>query len=268
MPSDGILEKVVSMHESQGGSDKLIKTMQFFCGTVASFFEAKYGPTDSRAIGFGQIAAKCSEARFVFRYHAGGNGAVVQLENLKNESWLGNWHDVRLKLLHKLEGLSLLQYHIWEGLSFAGTIAPEMIGKRLLWLGGASKLGVQSCYGASLWCMFNMISSRIKLTELRKMEKELHGKGWTGARLADAQRMIDRTRTALKMSLIRVLFMGLPIVHFSLSPNSMFAIQPNWFMQVIQLVEGFMDYYMAWTGLSGSRPTLPLDEGDTKPKSA
>ena len=115
MPSDGILEKVVSMHESQGGSDKLIKTMQFFCGTVASFFEAKcvqeasavsvasqllargaiflatppaisavvssralcllqqrwlsagdshvrhvvwfrYGPTDSRAIGFGQIA--------------------------------------------------------------------------------------------------------------------------------------------------------------------------------------------------------------------
>ena len=70
---------------------------------------------------------------------------------------------------------------------------------------GASKLGVQSCYGAGLWCIFDMISSRIKLTELRKMEKELHGKGWTGARLADAQRMIDRTRTALKMSLIRVL---------------------------------------------------------------
>ena len=36
---------------------------------------------------------------------------------------------------HALQGLSLLQYHIYEGLSFMGTTAPLMVGKRLEWLG-------------------------------------------------------------------------------------------------------------------------------------
>ena len=120
-PMSGLLEKVVSSHESAFATDKLIKTAGFICGTLACWYRrplSGHGPGSDMAVGLQQLASKCTDVRYALRYHGGYCGVLVELENLKNLSFLGGWKDPTVKKLLYCQSAALIQYYVCENTAY------------------------------------------------------------------------------------------------------------------------------------------------------
>eukprot|EP00041_Stephanoeca_diplocostata_P013375 m.234292 g.234292 ORF g.234292 m.234292 type:complete len:228 (+) comp19315_c0_seq5:276-959(+) len=172
---EGLLERVNRMHESQFGADKLIKTAGFALGFAASLLDLdhRYGPSDTVTKGLRQLAAKFADVRYALRFHGGYSGLLIELENMKNLTFLGGWKDPKIKYLLMGQSLTLMQYYICENLAWLGWTAPEWIGERFIrrTLGTtADRLSQWSCWGWGLMCALDMWSTRLKFRELNGIE--------------------------------------------------------------------------------------------------
>ena len=67
MPDDGgaplTLASFVAAHSSHFSSDKFIKTVGYLAGVLSVALARLHGADDARAVGLGQIAAKCGDVR-------------------------------------------------------------------------------------------------------------------------------------------------------------------------------------------------------------
>ena len=150
---------------------------------------------------------------------------------------------------------------------YLGWAAPGLIGKWLdrIYEGGADELSRISCLGWAAWCAFDLVSTVVKLRELAGMRARVEGggeegeeAGWAeGAAKERALAVLARSRTALFMNVVRSLCFLIPDIQWSMKAGNTWAIQPDWFMQGLSLVECFVGYYGMWNGYSCARPTLP-----------
>lgn len=251
----GLLEKFVRLHESHFGSDKLIKTVGFMCGFAACWHRG--AGRDELAEGLEQIAAKASSVRCALRFHGGYCGVLVELENLKNLTFLGGWRDPWVRRLLVFQSCALLQYYVCENLSFLGGVAPKLIGRRLERLGGCGGLSMRSCHAWVAWGLAELASTMLKLRELNALAEDLERRPPRGDALAEARALIARARRALHMNAVRTAIFFVTGCQWCLKPGSRLAVLPDSAMQGLCLVECLVGYHSFWAGYSCSRPQLP-----------
>lgn len=265
------LDKTVSIHESQFGAEKLLKTVNCFLALAAIRSARVRGPTHEITIGLEQLAAKLGNARYTMRFHGGYCGMLVELVNLKNNVFNGGWRDPMNKFLIQLQFTSMMPYYVCEHLAFLGWTAPDLIGKRLTWLGGADELSRRSNYGFAVWCALELWRTIKRMTELDKMDRDFRracSKASDTQEMVEAKRRgiekIESVRYALRLNVVTTLGFMLPTIHYALPSNSRFAVQPPWLLQTFNMIECLVGYYTMWTGLSSSRPQLPdlIDKED------
>eukprot|EP00729_Bicosta_minor_P002026 gene2026-3190_t len=233
------LENVVSMHTSQFAADKLIKTVGYLCGCAAVGYRRSFGDEHATAIGLQQIASKCSDIIMGLRFHGGYSGLLVEAENLKNLSFLGGWQDPKAKALLYGQSASLMFYYLCENAAYLGWTAPGWIGPKLKPYGGADHLSRMSCFGWASWCLLDMASTGVKLQEIARMETKIK-KSWPFCEArSEALRLITKSKKGLWLNMLRSFCFFVPDVQWCLKPGSKWAIQPDWFVQGLCLVEWF-----------------------------
>eukprot|EP00040_Diaphanoeca_grandis_P023083 m.125019 g.125019 ORF g.125019 m.125019 type:complete len:267 (+) comp29097_c0_seq1:197-997(+) len=263
--SSASFDRFIAIHQSYYGSEKLIKTVETIFKTLVHFFEGTRGVGSELPVGLKQLASQISSARYILRFHGGGSGILAEVHNLQNVD-LGGYQNPKIKQIFYLKIFAMFQYYSHENLAFLGWSAPDLIGKRLGFLGGADELGRRSTYGWGVYLMMNIYAARLKFRELARLEITVRAGRHTAKAKDKAFAMIDKTRSALWLGLVSDVAFLIPATQNMLTSDSKFRIVPRWLMIMSDIVENITGYYTLWNGTSSRLPNvqLVLDAADQK----
>ncbi|KAG5177889.1 hypothetical protein JKP88DRAFT_350511 [Tribonema minus] len=156
-----LLDKYVGYTSAYFYHDKVLKTGGYTCSSLAAVLRVlNGGKSTTLTEGLDKLYGEVGMTRCLTRFI----GTTDALEAIRNDSWVGDWKDRRIRNLVKFQAWTMLIYHPMEHVGYLAYIVPKLVPLNGDWW------FAKACYWWVAYVVADLYISLLKFKELKRSD--------------------------------------------------------------------------------------------------